>query len=48
MTDNIDNAFSPLADWLRTNKRQALTTETGGGNTESCEKYLCQQIDFLK
>lgn len=48
MTDNIDTAFSPLADWLRTNKRQALNSETGGGNTASCEKYLCQQIDFLK
>lgn len=48
VTDNIDTAFSPLADWLRTNKRQALNSETGGGNTASCEKYLCQQIDFLK
>ncbi|KAK1764913.1 glycoside hydrolase superfamily [Phialemonium atrogriseum] len=47
VTDNIDTAFSPLADWLRTNKRQALNSETGGGNTDSCEKYLCQQIDFL-
>jgi endoglucanase len=48
VTDNIDSAFSPLADWLRTNKRLALNSETGGGNTASCQKYLCQQIDFLK
>jgi endoglucanase len=48
VTDNISTAFSPLADWLRTNKRQALNSETGGGNTASCQKYLCQQIDFLK
>ncbi|KAL1857704.1 hypothetical protein VTK73DRAFT_7979 [Phialemonium thermophilum] len=47
VTNNIDSAFSPLADWLRTNKRQALNSETGGGNTASCERYLCQQIDFL-
>ncbi len=48
VTDNISTAFSPLADWLRTNKRQALNSETGGGNTASCQKYLCQQIDFVK
>ncbi len=48
MTDNISNAFSPLADWLRTNQRQAINSETGGGNTASCQKYLCQQIEFLK
>jgi len=48
VTDNIDNAFKPLADWLRSNKRQAINSETGGGNTDSCQKYLCQQINFLK
>src|SRR4051812_39575209 len=46
--DNVDNAFKPLAEWLRTNKRQAIVTETGGGNTASCQKYMCQQIQFLK
>lgn len=25
----------------------AFNTETGGGNTASCEKYLCQQLDYL-
>jgi endoglucanase len=48
VTDNISTAFSPLADWLRTNKRQAINSETGGGNTASCQKYLCQQLQFLK
>ncbi|KAI1845099.1 hypothetical protein JX266_008646 [Neoarthrinium moseri] len=47
VTDNVSGAFSPLADWLRQNKRQAINTESGGGNTASCEKYFCQQIDFL-
>lgn len=47
VTDNISTAFQPLATWLRTNKRQALNTETGGGNTASCQKYLCSQIAFL-
>lgn len=48
VTDNISTAFSPLATWLRTNKRQAMNTETGGGNTASCQKYLCQQLQFIK
>lgn len=47
-TNNIDDAFSPLATWLRSNGRQALNTETGGGNVASCETYLCQQIAYLK
>lgn len=46
--DNISNAFQPLAEWLRSNKRQAMLTETGGGNTDSCKKYMCQQLQYLK
>ncbi|KAJ0116583.1 hypothetical protein J7T55_009733 [Diaporthe amygdali] len=46
-TNNIDDAFTPLAKWLRDNKRQAMLTETGGGNTESCEKYVCEQFSYL-
>lgn len=48
VTNNIDSAFQPLATWLRQNGRQALNSETGGGNVASCETYLCQQIQFLK
>lgn len=48
VTNNIDDAFGPLAQWLRCNGRQAFNTETGGGNTSSCEEYLCQQIAFQK
>jgi endoglucanase len=47
VTNNIDTAFSPLATWLRSNNRKAILTETGGGNTASCEQYLCQQIQYL-
>ncbi len=46
--NNIDDAFAPLANWLRQNKRQAILTETGGGNTASCQTYVCQQIAYLK
>jgi len=45
-TNNIDSAFAPLATWLRSVGRQALNTETGGGNTQSCITDLCQQLDF--
>lgn len=46
VTNNIDNAWQPLATWLRANGRQALNTETGGGNTDSCAQFLCEQIAF--
>lgn len=46
VTNNIDNAWAPLAQWLRCNGRQAFNTETGGGNVASCVTYMCQQIAF--
>ncbi len=46
VTNNIDDAWEPLAQWLRTNGRQAFNTETGGGNTASCVTYMCQQIAY--
>lgn len=48
VTNNIDTAFAPLATWLRTNKRQAFLSETGGGVVQSCITYLCQEFDYLK
>jgi len=45
-TDSIDTAWEPLSQWLRTNKRQALNTETGGGNVDSCEQYMCSQVQY--
>jgi len=47
VTDNVASAFQPLATWLRTNKRLAILSETGGGNTASCQTYMCSQIAFL-
>jgi len=35
-TDHVQDTFIPLANWLRTNKRQAMLSEVGGGNTASC------------
>jgi endoglucanase len=48
VTNNIADAFAPLADWLRQNGRQAFLSETGGGNVASCVLYMCQQLAYLK
>ncbi|KAF7348554.1 Glycoside hydrolase family 5 protein [Mycena venus] len=46
-TNNINEAWAPLAQWLRCNGRQAFNTETGGGyQTASCMTFMCQQIAF--
>ncbi|KAJ6616487.1 glycoside hydrolase superfamily [Mycena sp. CBHHK59/15] len=46
VTNNVDDAWEPLAQWLRCNGRQAFNTETGGGNVASCITYMCQQIAY--
>ncbi|KAJ7090641.1 carbohydrate-binding module family 1 protein/Glycoside hydrolase family 5 protein [Mycena epipterygia] len=46
VTNNIDDAWAPLTQWLRCNGRKALNSETGGGNTASCITYMCQQIAY--
>jgi len=46
VTNNIEEAWEPLSQWLRSNGRQAFNTETGGGNTASCVTYMCQQIAY--
>ncbi|KAJ7636942.1 endoglucanase [Roridomyces roridus] len=47
VTNNIDNAWAPLAQWLRCHGRQAFNTETGGGyNDPTCYTYMCQQIAY--
>ena len=46
--DNVDTGFKPLADALRAAGRMAILSETGGGNTDSCIRYVCAQLRFLK
>lgn len=45
--DNIDDTFQPLVDFLKQEDRLAMLTETGGGNVDSCSKFLCAQLDFI-
>ncbi|KAF8900518.1 putative endoglucanase [Mucidula mucida] len=45
-TNNIADAWEPLAEWLRCNGRQAFNTETGGGNVDSCVQFMCQQVAY--
>ncbi|KDR82070.1 hypothetical protein GALMADRAFT_135444 [Galerina marginata CBS 339.88] len=46
VTNNIQSSWAPLATWLRQNGRQALNTETGGGNVADCITFICQQIAY--
>ncbi|ODN86830.1 hypothetical protein L198_07193 [Cryptococcus wingfieldii CBS 7118] len=36
-----------LATWLSANGRKAIISETGGGNTDSCKKYLGQELKYI-
>ncbi|KAL1737745.1 glycoside hydrolase superfamily, partial [Schizophyllum fasciatum] len=48
VTNNID-VFQALVDFLKQNgNRQALLSESGGGNTASCEQYFGEQLAFIK
>ncbi|KAK4623714.1 Endoglucanase EG-II [Fulvia fulva] len=47
-TTNNADAFKTLGEWLRTNNRKAILTETGGGATDSsCLTMLCEQFDTM-
>ena len=46
-TTNNSDAFSTLGDWLRTNKRLAMLTETGGSSDSSCVTMLSEQFDTI-
>lgn len=46
-TNNVDT-FTTLATWLRSNGRQAMLTETGGGATDStCITNVCEELQVL-
>ncbi|KAL5352554.1 hypothetical protein ACLOAV_002502 [Pseudogymnoascus australis] len=46
-SDGIEAAYAPLADALRDGARQALLSETGGGNVDSCLRDVCAQNRYL-
>ncbi|KAJ7575111.1 endoglucanase [Mycena floridula] len=48
VTDNTQ-VLQTLVNWLKSNgNRQALLSETGGGNTASCESMLKTELAFVK
>jgi len=47
VTDRVSDSFSPLATYLRANKRMAFVSEIGAANNAGCETYLCSTLDFL-
>jgi hypothetical protein len=46
-TDNV-SVMTTLANWLQQNGRQAILSETGGGNTASCQTALKSQLAYVK
>ncbi|GJJ15417.1 hypothetical protein Clacol_009694 [Clathrus columnatus] len=47
VTNNIDDAFAPLADYARGQKRLVLNTEFGGGSGNDCITDIGQQLAYL-
>ncbi|KIJ68221.1 glycoside hydrolase family 5 protein [Hydnomerulius pinastri MD-312] len=48
VTDNV-SVLETLVAWLQSNgNRQAILSETGGGNTASCEQYLKSELAYVK
>lgn len=52
VTNNVGTNYgrgglSNLADYLRSNGRFALLTETGGLNNANCAQFLCQELSYL-
>lgn len=45
--NGISSAWEPFVDFLRSNGRYGIVSETGGGNTASCETYLHEGIQYL-
>jgi endoglucanase len=46
-TTNNVAGFTTLANWLRSNGRQAMLTETGGSNDQSCLTDVCAGLTYL-
>jgi endoglucanase len=47
VTDNV-SVLQSLYNWLKTNNRRAMLSETGGGNTQSCFTDLKSELAFVK
>ncbi|KAH7930545.1 cellulase-domain-containing protein [Leucogyrophana mollusca] len=48
VTSNVD-VLTTLVTYLQANgNRQAILSETGGGNTASCETYLAEELAYIK
>lgn len=45
VTDHVTDTFTPLASYLRQNKRMALLSETGGGSNESNDSSCLTGMD---
>ncbi|KAK8844834.1 hypothetical protein IAR55_006684 [Kwoniella newhampshirensis] len=46
-SNNGVSSATSFANWLRTNGRKAIISETGGGNTASCRTDLNQFLSYL-
>ncbi|EED77764.1 candidate endoglucanase from glycoside hydrolase family GH5 [Postia placenta Mad-698-R] len=47
VTNNTE-VLETLVSWLQEYGRQAVLSETGGGNTASCETYLGEELAYVK
>ncbi|KAF8587686.1 glycoside hydrolase family 5 protein [Ramaria rubella] len=47
VTNNIDDAFAPLATYAREKGRLVLNTEFGGGPGSDCVTFIGQQLAYL-
>ncbi|CZT52135.1 related to cellulase precursor [Rhynchosporium secalis] len=47
VSNHIEDTFQPLATFLTANKRQAILSETGGGNSPSCLTNVCNMLMFI-
>ena len=47
VTDHVSDVLTPLASYLRSAKRIAFLTETGGGNVASCVTDVCSELSYL-
>ncbi|KAI0734668.1 glycoside hydrolase superfamily [Fomitopsis betulina] len=47
-TTNNTVILENLVSWLKQYNRQAILSETGGGDTASCDEYLYQELAYVK